>query len=155
MKNKMLALGAITALALSAHAQVYNWTLTTSGVGKPGNGSGTLTLTGGGIVTAMSGTVGGGSVTLLPVNTLGSNDNALPLNNLGLCFEVGGSVAVNVYWDPFGGTLWGNSDYDSGIATFTYTLAPVPEPHEYAMVAGAGMVGFAVWRRRAQRAAKA
>jgi len=42
-----------------------------------------------------------------------------------------------------------------GTGDFSLSITVVPEPHEYAMMAGAGMVGFAVWRRRAQRAAKA
>jgi hypothetical protein len=43
----------------------------------------------------------------------------------------------------------------AGAGTLSLSITVVPEPHEYAMMAGAGMVGFAVWRRRAQRAAKA
>lgn len=50
----------------------------------------------------------------------------------------------------------GNTGWQaSGAGNFSLSVAVVPEPHEYAMVAGAGMVGFAMWRRRAQRAAKA
>lgn len=44
---------------------------------------------------------------------------------------------------------------DGGAGYLSLSITVVPEPHEYAMMAGAGMVGFAVWRRRAQRAAKA
>ncbi len=31
------------------------------------------------------------------------------------------------------------------------TVSFVPEPHEYAMLAGLGLVGFAIWRRRAAK----
>jgi MYXO-CTERM domain-containing protein len=32
-----------------------------------------------------------------------------------------------------------------------WQVSAVPEPHEYALLAGLGLVGFAVWRRRAAR----
>ena len=80
MKKQMLALAAVTALSLSAQAQLFNWTLTTSGPGNSGNGSGRLTLTSG-VITAMNGTIGGPghSVSLLPQGDFGGNDNRLPL----------------------------------------------------------------------------
>lgn len=31
---------------------------------------------------------------------------------------------------------------------FTFVAEPVPEPHEYALMAGLGLLGFAAWRRR-------
>lgn len=31
------------------------------------------------------------------------------------------------------------------------TVSAIPEPHEYAMLAGLGLVGFAIWRRRAAK----
>ncbi len=35
-------------------------------------------------------------------------------------------------------------------ADFTMTFTAVPEPHEYALVSGIGLVGFAMWRRRSR-----
>jgi hypothetical protein len=37
--------------------------------------------------------------------------------------------------------------------TFNGTVSAVPEPSEYAGLAGAGLIGFALWRRRAARKA--
>ncbi len=150
MKGKKLALGAITALALSAHAQTYNWTLTTDGTGNPGNGSGTLTLTSGGIVTAMSGSVGGGNVTLLAPDTF-LNDNELPLTSDGISFNIAGFGDINV-WGPSPACDWANRALDAGSATFTYT--PVPEPATWATggVFGLGALLTVAARRRRQAA---
>jgi hypothetical protein len=70
MNHTAFALGALTAPALSAQAEVYNWTLTSSNPSL-GNGSGQLTVTSG-VVTAMSGTIGGQSGTLMAPGTYGS-----------------------------------------------------------------------------------
>lgn len=78
---------------------------------------------------------------------------------------VNGNVAGQV--TGLGGTVssvtWNNSDTlfirwienndqgnDHGLAidNFTFSAAAVPEPSEYAAMAGAGLVGFAIWRRR-------
>jgi MYXO-CTERM domain-containing protein len=149
MSNKSWAFAALTALALSAQAQVYNWTLSTTGNTKPGNGSGTLTLTGG-IVTAMNGNVGGGSVTLLPVNGYVGNDNKLPLTGQGISFTVGGFGDLNVYEYGPGFLVW-TASVGSGLATFNYT--PVPEPSTWAMGGAFGLAAvMTVAARRRQRA---
>jgi hypothetical protein len=36
----------------------------------------------------------------------------------------------------------------AGNVTVVYNYTPVPEPHEYAMIAGLGLIGFAAARRR-------
>lgn len=165
MKKKMLALGAMASLALSAQAQLYNWTLTTLLPGSPGNGSGTLTLTSG-VVTAMSGTIGGENVTLLapgtqlPVATpvvvsLVATDNKLPLNSngIGLNLPLYGILRLEANW---GVQSWVKQSFVSGPATFTYTPVPVPEPSTWAM---GGVFGLAavvtVAARRRQQVAKA
>jgi hypothetical protein len=165
MKKKMLALGAMASLALSAQAQLYNWTLTTQLPGSPGNGSGTLTLTSG-VVTAMSGTIGGENVTLLapgtqlPVATpvvvsLVATDNNLPLNSngIGLNLPLYGILRLEANW---GVQSWVKQNFVSGPATFTYTPVPVPEPSTWAM---GGVFGLAavvtVAARRRQQVAKA
>ena len=115
----------VTALALSAHAQTFNWTLNTTGSTNPGNGSGTLTLTGG-VVTAMSGTVGGNHVTLLPPYSFGFNDNKLPLSASGISLNVENHQQINVYGSG-GSTFWmAKGGSGGGSASFCYT--PVPEP---------------------------
>ena len=159
MKTKMLALAAITSLGLSAQAQLFNWTLTTSGSPAPGDGSGQLTLSGG-VVTSMSGTVGGRTITLLPAGTVvfgsASNDNLLPLDGNGLGIAIPDFGNTLLMYRPSFFSIVGTdtgwirpSPLDFHQATFTYT--PVPEPQEYAMIAGASLVGLALWRRRAQR----
>lgn len=40
---------------------------------------------------------------------------------------------------------------DSGV-NYAQTFAPVPEPEHYAALAGAGLIGFALWRRAVRRA---
>ena len=146
------ALAAISALALSAKAQLYNWSLSTSGNGNPGNGSGTLTLTGG-VVTALSGTVGGNSVGLLAPGSYYGNDNRLPLtptsNGIGLQVATYGNLWV---YNTGADIAWA-SNKGSFNAAFSYS--PVPEPSTWAM---GGVFGLAavmtVAARRRQQVAK-
>ncbi|MCP5521028.1 MAG: hypothetical protein H7A46_05725 [Verrucomicrobiales bacterium] len=60
--------------------------------------------------------------------------------------------------NPFGRTLY-QVDPSTGVSTsigpiladnnvHDLAFAPVPEPHEYALFAGLGLIGFAAWRRR-------
>ena len=162
MSNKSWAFAALTALALSAQAQVYNWTLSTTGLYNPGNGSGTLTLTGG-VVTAMTGTQGGGNVVLIPAGTsMGINgevnSNRLPLDQAGLQFKFINPSNDLIFVDLFGdGTAGGSVFWYSGFtgqATFTYT--PVPEPSTWAMGGAFGLAAvMTVAARRRQRANEA
>jgi hypothetical protein len=56
-------------------------------------------------------------------------------------------------------TLWirwiENNDVNSdhGLAIDNFSFSAVPEPGEYAALAGAGLIGFALWRRRMARKA--
>ena len=150
MKKKMLALGAMASLALSAQAQVFNWSLTTSGPSNPGNGSGQLTLTSG-VVTSMSGTIGGLSVSLLAPNGYVGNDNILPLTYNGISVGLSDASNVNIYAFPDQRWWSGNpAGGPHGSATFSYT--PVPEPGTWAMgiVFGTGAVVTVGVRRRRQ-----
>lgn len=46
-------------------------------------------------------------------------------------------------------TSWNSPDIGPGTGfSYTRSTAPVPEPHEYALMAGVGLLGFAAWRRR-------
>jgi surface-anchored protein/MYXO-CTERM domain-containing protein len=47
------------------------------------------------------------------------------------------------------GTLVGGGVVTSEVGNFQFTV--VPEPHEYAALAGAGLAAFALWRRRTSR----
>jgi hypothetical protein len=71
---------------------------------------------------------------------------------------LGGTVQIGSSWAD-GSTLWlrwvvnnevGN---DHGLAIDNFSFVAVPEPSEYAAMAGAGLIGFAVWRRRSVRKA--
>jgi len=151
MKKQMLALTAITALALSAQAQLFNWTLTTSGSGNmgiPGDGSGQLTLTSG-VVTAISGTVNGNAVSLLGVGSLLSNDNRLPLNNgLGMNIASYGVLVISNF--ELGGQLWFHNYTTQDRGTFSYTAVPEPSTWVMAGVFGVGAVVTVGMRRRPQ-----
>jgi hypothetical protein len=148
MKKQMLALTAITALALSAQAQLFNWTLTTSGSGNPGNGSGQLTLTSG-VVTAISGTVNGNAVSLLGVGSLLSNDNRLPFNNgLGMNIASYGVLLISNFEE--GGQIWFHDYSTQNLGTFSYTAVPEPSTWVMAGVFGVGAVVTVGMRRRQQ-----
>lgn len=57
-----------------------------------------------------------------------------------LSFDAGlGTIAKVVIQDSGGFYI---------IDDFSYRHNPIPEPHEYALIAGLGLAGFAVWRRR-------
>lgn len=150
MKKKMLALGAMASLALSAQAQVYNWSLTTLGSDNLGSGSGQLTLTSG-VITSMTGTLGALNVAGI-WQPSGANDNKLPLTQKGFVAELDNGLFFTVF-DPGAGAAW-QGFYPpfwsgSGNATFSYT--PVPEPGTWAMgiVFGTGaLVTVGVRRRR-------
>ena len=66
--------------------------------------------------------------------------------------NVDGINAGNVFATT--GTGW--TVFDGGavnqVRGVTATFTPVPEPSTYALVAGAGLVGFGLWRRRAVKA---
>jgi len=52
------------------------------------------------------------------------------------------------------GLTAGNSldvSFGTGPNTDSYTVTVVPEPHQYAMVAGLGLVGIGLWRRHARK----
>jgi hypothetical protein len=60
-------------------------------------------------------------------------------------------VAANgVFWIRW--TDLNATGADDGLAVDAFTAA-VPEPSEYAAMAGAGLIGFAIWRRRMARKA--
>lgn len=62
-------------------------------------------------------------------------------NNVAREFDIRGAGAdLNLL------ALGGNPDNSFKVASFAFT--PVPEPETYAMVAGLGLVGFGLWRRR-------
>ena len=153
MKKKMLALGAMASLALSAQAQLFNWSLTTSAGDDLGSGSGQLTLTSG-VITSMTGTLGALHVSgIWQPNLFGGNDNKLPLTQNGFVAQLDNGVIVQVF-DPGAGAAW-YGFYPpfwsgSGNATFSYT--PVPEPGTWAMgiVFGTGAVVTVGMRRRRQ-----
>ena len=147
MKKKMLALGAMASLALSAQAQLFNWSLTTSAGDDLGSGSGQLTLTSG-VITSMSGTIGVLSVSLIAPNGFLGNDNNLPFNPAGFSVVLSDSSNYNIY-DYSGLGRWSNGT-TSGYVTFSYT--PVPEPGTWAMgiVFGTGAVVTVGVRRRRQ-----
>jgi hypothetical protein len=69
----------------------------------------------------------------------------------------GGTVS-NLNWAD-GTSLWirwvenNDAGNDHGLAIDDVTFSAVPEPSEYAALAGAGLIGFAVWRRRSVRKA--
>lgn len=111
---------------------MYNWTLTFL-LNPSKEGSGTLTLGSGGAITTMTGMIDGKVISL--------NSGSLPL----------GGILLNPSITISGATT--RISTHSYFTAFTYT--PVPEPHEYAMVACAGLVGFGLWRRRSQAASKA
>lgn len=49
-------------------------------------------------------------------------------------------------------TMFSGADFQqSGYQVAQFTITPVPEPEDYAVVGAAGLVGFALWRRRAAR----
>ena len=145
MKKQMLALAAITAMGLSAQAQVFNWSLTTYN-GGPGSGSGQLQLNGG-VVTSINGTIGGESISLYPYGVFFGNDNVLPLDPYGLSLMVNNYGGINLYDFGAGGAQW-SSLLGGGAASFTYT--PVPEPSTWVMagVFGVGAVATVRMRRR-------
>lgn len=69
----------------------------------------------------------------------------------------GGTVS-NLSWTT-GTSLWirwvetNDTGSDHGLAIDDLSFSAVPEPSEYAAMAGAGLIGFAVWRRRSVRKA--
>lgn len=149
-----MAFLAIAAFVLASHAQTVNWNLVTAGQDRPGDGSGTLTLTDG-IITGLTGTVGGNSIALLSPGSFAGNDNALPITGGGLAFVV--SNYGDVIFFDLGGDIYWSSDAgggQSGQATFTYD--PVPEPSTWAtgavFGAGALLTSAARRRRRTQQA---
>jgi hypothetical protein len=148
MKKQMLALAAITAMGLSAQAQLFNWTLTTSGDGNPGNGSGQLQVTTG-VITSMSGSIGSQSLSLSSPYTLGGggNDNHFPINGHGFAVNVNNFGLLNIYQGD-DSIYWGAGMDGFGYATFTAT--PVPEPSTWLMagVFGVGAVATVRMRRR-------
>ena len=151
MNIKLAALTAIATLGVAAHAQTFNWTLTTTGTQRPGDGSGSLTITSG-VITSMSGTVGGpaGIVTLIPVLGWSFNDNVYPSPD-GVAFSVAGFGNVIIY-DLEPGIEWASSS-SSGAASFVLTA--VPEPSTWATGAVFGMSALAtVMARRRWSAAK-
>lgn len=83
-------------------------------------------------------------VNVATTSTFVANRNYLLFSNLtvGLDGTLSGS-----WWNPAGAEIMANFN--------GFQLQAVPEPHEYAMVACAGMVGFGLWRRRSQAASKA
>ena len=63
--------------------------------------------------------------------------------------NLGSGVEFRIYGftaEAAGGT-WRLSSASGGVGVEVYGSA-VPEPHEYAMLAGLGLIGFALWRRR-------
>lgn len=43
---------------------------------------------------------------------------------------------------------WGQGPAAGGSFSYTRSTAPIPEPHESALLAGVGLLAFGVWRRR-------
>jgi len=78
-------------------------------------------------------------------------------NVAGLKSGRGGTV-TGLSWAA-SSTLWirwienNDAGNDHGLAIDDFTFSAVPEPSEYAALAGAGLIGFAVWRRRSVRKA--
>lgn len=163
MNHKTFALGALSALALSAQAQVYNWTLTSSDPSL-GNGSGQFTLTSG-VVTAMSGTIGGQSGTLMAPGFYGPNQLWNVSNNYALYSAIGfllpGRTYSGIYFNP-GDPMslidpyveWFDSTVAGKIPINAFGVTPVPEPSTWAMgvVFGVGaMVTVGMRRRQAAK----
>jgi hypothetical protein len=73
-------------------------------------------------------------------DVIGANPGPYPLDPAEIAKTSGAPVAI--------GDLFPSGDLTPG----NVNPALVPEPHEYAAVAGLGLAGFAAWRRRARRA---
>lgn len=59
-----------------------------------------------------------------------------------------GVVATSALGDAVGGPLASPSIADRRFKIANFTFTPVPEPETYAMIAGLGLVGFGLWRKR-------
>lgn len=87
-----------------------------------------------------------------PVFQNTSNGAAVDGNGVGRTSGLGGTVS-GVDWEP-GETLWlrwterNDTGSDHGLAIDNVAFSAVPEPEEYAAIAGAGMAAVAWWRRR-------
>jgi hypothetical protein len=86
---------------------------------------------------------------------------AVDLTGISALQNVAAGVPVSFRLANFGGSAVNGTWYVWDIAptstasdlSVSGTLTAVPEPSEYAAMAGAGLVGFAIWRRRMARKA--
>ncbi len=86
-------------------------------------------------------------------DTLGYSFNAIPIIDTVYHFSFTLPHSDTSFNAVFLGTLnQGLTDESWGLDNVTVSVSAVPEPSEYAAVAGLGLVGFALWRRRAARA---
>jgi len=95
--------------------------------------------------------------------TTGATLPAVDLTGISALQNVAAGVPVSFRLANFGGTTTSGTWYVWDIAptstapdisvSGTLALTAVPEPSEYAAMAGAGLVGFAIWRRRMARKA--
>jgi hypothetical protein len=172
IKSLSAALVISVASVTSANAQVFNWTsnipLTTGGYIT---GSGQLTAQDtvsasfhpgyyGYLVTSISGTYGGATITGLMSggmmswwgnDNLVNTSNGLYLNLHGIAFSINGTVPG--YNTDHGIRLGYANGYRDNGPTFPsetgFTLAPVPEPEEWAMMlVGFGLVGWQAKRKQ-------
>ena len=91
----------------------------------------------------------------------GARVPAVDLSGISALQNVGASTPVSFRLANYGGTAVNGTWYLFDLAptstaadlSISGTLTAVPEPSEYAAMAGAGLIGFAVWRRRQARKA--
>jgi hypothetical protein len=119
-----------------------------------------------GLLQAQVGTGGYFDITTFNYSVSTSTGATLPavdLTGFSALQNVAAGVPVSFRLANFGGTTVNGTWYVWDIAptstapdlsvSGTLAAAAVPEPSEYAAMAGAGLVGFAIWRRRMARKA--
>jgi hypothetical protein len=162
--------GGLTNLGTLAGAGAITGSLTSSGTLSPGNSPGLLTVTGNltllstsQLVMELGGTVEGvtyDSIDVTGVITLAGALNVVFVNGFlpvsGASFNLidassfsGSFSAVSLPTLP-GGLTW-NTTALATAGLISVGASAIPEPATYAVIAGLGVLGLAMWRRRAVR----